>query len=509
MAELEFRLPKFLETQQRFIRMIRSASTEGRTKSRNHIIVAGYFGGWGSGKTTIGKWVTFDYATCFPKIKILVVRETFASLNLTSKQEFLQRMTEGDPEGRNMAEVMKANWNEERQTYTHVSGATVTFGGLDKVDKWGSTEFGLIWIDEASLCKDGDIRFLLSRLRQVAPTCPDCSGSGCDECGQTGDLWGPDYQRALILTANHVYTEHFLYKRFVRGTEGEPPRPNHYYVETSSFENSPEQGGFLPEGYLETLAESEDEHTVSVFMGGSWGVVPKGVAVYAAFTPSIQGKPWHERPTTYDPSRELIPAIDFGYRFPFLTFHQLQARGRWRVLGEFTMPNTHTEQFCEGALEMAHRFFPNARIPFVYGDPAGRSQRSEGPCDAETVEKVFGCRFLSVPSTERSKKGRRQVVRKHLSRAIGAEPEFAIDSRRCPRLSEAFRGMYRYEDLRTSFTRTNYTEIPVEEHPFCDVMHSLEYFAANHYRRELRRFEQASEGRGLFQIGAPRIRARG
>lgn len=495
-GELFYQLPRFLKTQQSFRELI----ARGDPDNPSAICIHGYFGGWGSGKTTIGKWIVFDSMVCYAGIKVLVVRDTFSSLNLTTKQELLHRMVEGDPAGRNIADLMKESWNEQRQTFTIRNGSQCTFGGLDRVEKWGSTEFGMIYVDEASLIGEQDIPFLLSRLRQPAPKCRSCLGSRCALCGNTGHVWGPDYRRAIILTSNHVYTEHHLYKAFV-GTPDQPRKKNHFYVETSSYENAPENGGFLPPGYLESLAQSGDERMVSVYMGGQWGVVPKGTPVYQ-WVPRSSGRPWHERPCEFDPSRPIWLSFDFGYRFPFVTFHQLQARGRWRILHEFTMPSSRTEELCFGVQGVLRERFPNARLgSVVYGDPAGLQNHSEGQNDATTVESVFRVPFRCAPSTEATKRGRRTTIQKRLALQVEGEPLLAVDPRYCPRLCEAFRGMYRFPEMKQRFETENYKEEPLEEHPFCDVMHSVEYFALNHFN------EQSTEAfrRAAGQVVVPRF----
>jgi hypothetical protein len=503
-STIEVALPVFLETQQRYRRLL-LAGIEGKPEE---ILVAAYFGGWGSGKSTILKWIAFEWLTRFPGIKVLIVRETFAALNLTTKKEFLERMVEGNAEGTNVAERCKKRWHEETQTYTHISGSSVLFGGLDKVEKWGSTEFGLILIDEGSLIAEDDIDFLLSRLRQKAPPCRECKSRGCPRCGFTGNTWGPDYRRCLGVFSNHVYETHFLYRFFVGGATDafgarRDAKDGFFYVETSSYENHPDRGGHLPRGYLERLAASVDRRTVSVFMGGKWGIKPEGTPVYSV-TEEMNGKPWHFRPTRFDPARPIHRAIDFGYRFPFVTYHQIQAAGRIRTLAEFTVPSSHTGFFCEQALLFESELFPGATWGRLFGDPAGRSERSEGPNDAETVEGVFGLRFESIPSTEQTKANRRKIIQKKLEETIQGEPAYAIDSRRCPTLRNAMLGLYRFPKLQpiTLHQRTNYIEKPVEEHPFCDVAHSVEYFFANAFRNLL---SGRPDGRPLVE-GGPRYR---
>jgi hypothetical protein len=481
-TEIEYRLPEFLPTQQEF----RDIIEEGHPDGPGHILVAAYIGGWGSGKSTVAKWVAFDYAVCFPGIKVLVCRKTLASLETTTKQEFLERMTEGDLEGRNMAELLRGNYNEKKQLYTMVNDSKVYFGGLDKAAKWSSSEFGLIVVEEASECERNDITYLKSRLRQKAPRCTRCFGRrhACAACGGQGDQWGPMYRRALIMVSNHVWSEHWLYKDFV-GTPDDPKIPDYRLVETSSYENDPTRGGYLPKGYLESLTGTEDETTVSVFIGGNWGVMPRGTPVYP-HQPKVRGLPWHEQELTFDKDRSLYWSIDFGYRFPYVTWHQLGPRGQWRVLGEYTVTKSQTATFLRSAIAQANELFPGWHAPWCCGDPAGWADRSEGPNDAETVQEILGLPFRSIPSTEETKRNRRRIIVARFEQSIGDQPSVVVDPKRCPRLCEALQGLYHYPEVRTAaFVRSNYTESPVERHPHVDVMHSVEYFAANMWKEEV------------------------
>jgi hypothetical protein len=492
---IEYRLPVFLETQQRF----REILQDGHPSGKNHILILFYIGGWGSGKTTIAKWTAFDYAVCFPGIRILIVRKTLASLELTTKLEFLEQMTEGDPEGRNMTDLLKAKWNEKKNVYTMVNGSQVVFGGLDNPAKWSSTQFGLIIIEECGESERRDLSYLRSRLRQKSPPCPECKGKACPECGNTGTLWGPEFSRALIGVGNHVYREHWIYADFI-GTPETPRRPNHVLVETSSWENHPDKGGYLPEGYLESIVEQEDEQTVSVFVAGSWGVMPRGTPVFP-FVANMRGVPWHENPELkFDASIPLYWSFDFGYRFPFITFHQIGPRGQWRILAEYTLAKSHTTSLMTAVLPFAAERFPSWWAPWCCGDPAGWADRSEGPNDAETIQKKLGLPFRSIPSTEQTKIARRKVVRARLETALAGYPSFVINPEACPVLREALSGLYHYPEVRepTASGGTNYRETPVERHPYVDVAHTIEYFAACMWQEEIRR-----SGRRTFRSFTP------
>ena len=482
----------------------------GHPGGKGHILVAAYAGGWGSGKSTLLKWLAMDYATMFEGIRILVCRKTLVSLELTTQQEFTDRMVEGNratpDEGSNLSDVFREDWNQKNKLWKHVNGSSVLFGGLDKASKWGSSEFGLVLVEEASEISRSDLSILKSRLRQRPPECKTCSGAGCAGCEGTGHRWGSKYSRALLLFLNHCQRSHWIYEDFL-GSETVPAKAEYRLAETSSYENAPQNGGFLPSGYLESLEATEEASTVSVFMGGRWGSMPKGIPVYP-FTPGVGvggTHPWQERPTQWVEGKPLHLSFDFGYRFPAVLIHQIQSWGRWRVLAEFTVEKSQTADLLRALLGYLADRFPGFELAkTVYGDPAGWSQRSEGTSDALTVQRILGVSFRSLPSTKDSKVKRRKLLAARMKETIGDEPAFAIDSDRCPVLSEALRGLYRFPDLKATFERENYVEEPVEEHPYVDFVHSLEYFALNHFRGEV----AASKVEQIGAIATPGYRIR-
>lgn len=500
-----YRIPRWLPTQRRFWEMVRLPAGE-QTEERMRICA--YAGGWGSGKSTVLKWLLMDYLTCFPGLKALLVRKTLTSLELTTQQEFLFEMTEGNQgtpdQDVNVAELFKESWNEKKKLYVHVNGSSLVFGGLDKPAKWSSSQYGLICVEEASEIVAKDLTYLKSRLRQKSPPCKHCEGVGCSACGETGTLWGPDYVRALVLVLNHVPSTHFVYKHFV-GTAEEPKKPGYQIAETSSWENAPQNGGFLPRGYLESIAETEDEGTVSVFMGGRWGVMKSGVPVYP-FIPQIAGQPWQERSCKFIPGRPLYLSFDFGYRFPAVLVHQMQMWGRHRVLAEFSIEKSQTDMLCRALLSMLAERFPGFELArAAYGDPAGWANRSEGVADAVTVERILNVRFRSIPSTRNTKELRRKILAKRMRETLGNEPAFAVDVS-CSTLLEALQGQYRYPEVKSTFERENYREEPLEEHPWCDYAHSLEYFILCHYREEILLMRRQQAGAQEERVPGYRVR---
>lgn len=476
---VEYRIPTFLPTQLQVWRQVEKGHPDGPTWTQ----VVAYVGGWASGKSTVAKWVAFDYAMQFAGIRILFCRQTLISLELSTMQELKDRMTEGNDQGDNIADVYRESWSEKRHTFSLVNGSQIVFGGLDKPQKWSSTQFGLIVVEEASETMRSSLTYLKSRLRQPRPPCPNCGSVGCVPCRGEGTAW-VGYRRNIVLVANHTPRAHWIPEDFVGAMDGsKQKKPGYVLFETSSWENHPDRGGHLDHGYLESMTESEDASTVSTFMGGEWGSMPAGTPVYS-FVPKIQGAPWHLRKITFNPAYPIIPSFDFGYRFPYVTLHQIQERGKWRVLAEFTLQKVQTDQLCRALLDFMRTHFAGYHLVHAYGDHAGRAERSEGKSDASTVEEILGVVFRSVPSTEFNKKGRRKIVARRLKETIEDEPLFAIDSRRCAVLAEGLAGMYRYPDLKASFERTNYVEEPVEQHPYVDVIHSLEYFALMHFMAE-------------------------
>lgn len=117
------------------------------------------------------------HAAClrFPGARCLIVRKTRESLTETGLVTYEEKVL---PEGSPIAEGARRS---HRQSYLYPNGSVVVVGGLDKPSKVMSTEYDLIYVQEAIELYENDWESLTTRLRNgvmpfqqlIADTNPD------------------------------------------------------------------------------------------------------------------------------------------------------------------------------------------------------------------------------------------------------------------------------------------------------------------------------------------------
>jgi predicted phage terminase large subunit-like protein len=126
-----------------------------------HVGEALYGGAAGGGKSDALLMGALQFADV-PKYAAILFRRTYSDLALPGA--LMDRATEwlgGTP----------ARWSDKEHTWTFPSGATLTFGYLDRANdrfRYQSSEFQYIGFDELTQFPEEDYRFLFSRLRRGA-----------------------------------------------------------------------------------------------------------------------------------------------------------------------------------------------------------------------------------------------------------------------------------------------------------------------------------------------------
>jgi hypothetical protein len=161
------------------------------------------------------------------------------------------------------------------------------------------------------------------------------------------------------------------------------------------------------------------------------------------------------------PGRRVIRSWDFGYHCPACLFIQIDADDRLIVLREVVGNADLLVDFAGRVLELSKASFPNANFEDVC-DPAG-AQRSDK--SAQTSIEILNSLGI-YPTHDRSLiRDGLELIRMKLAARIGKQPGLMVD-KRCIKLIEAFEGGYRYGPKE---------EIPIQEHPYEDVMDCLRY----------------------------------
>jgi hypothetical protein len=141
-----------------------------------------------------------------------------------------------------------AIWNSQEKVWTFPSGATLSFGYLDKENdrfRYQSSEFQFIGFDELTQFRERDYRFLFSRLRRTVDNQVPLRMRAGTNPGGTGHAW--------------------VKKRF--DPEGRhPPQPNRKFV-GARLEDNPYLNA---EEYRRTSLSQLDSQTRKQYEGGDW-----------------------------------------------------------------------------------------------------------------------------------------------------------------------------------------------------------------------------------------------
>lgn len=121
----------------------------------------GFVGGVGAGKTQLLCQVANDVTTTLPSNRIAVARKFRKDVEDTTFQEFLESLNPAF-----ILDYSKSDFTIYIRTADPDHPAEIWFKGLDDVNRWGSTQFGHILIDEASEISANDITYLWGRLRK-------------------------------------------------------------------------------------------------------------------------------------------------------------------------------------------------------------------------------------------------------------------------------------------------------------------------------------------------------
>lgn len=170
----------------------------------------------------------------------------------------------------------------------------------------------------------------------------------------------------------------------------------------------------------------------------------------------------HKAMLTYNPAMRVVRSWDFGYHCPACLFIQIDADERVLVLHEVVGQEDLLLDFANRVKQESADHFPEAAFEDVC-DPAG-AQRS----DKSTQTSIEILNSLGIyPCHDRSLiQDGLELLRMKLACNAEKQPSLLVDPN-CVKLIEAFEGGYRY--------KAGGSELPLQEHPYEDVMDCLRY----------------------------------
>lgn len=171
--------------------------------------------------------------------------------------------------------------------------------------------------------------------------------------------------------------------------------------------------------------------------------------------------------------RRVVRVWDFGYHCPACLLMQEDERGRWLVLREYVGQRVALVPFAQQVLrDMEQRYGLDLMVS-DYCDPAGGQVNDKGEHTSIDLLNQLGIypQGVRCPLVGSIEKVRHALLeeRPPLNGQGDSSPALLIDSEGCPQLVLAFEGGYRYPP------NAHDSELPLEEHPYEDVMDCLRY----------------------------------
>lgn len=252
-------------------------------------------GAAGTGKSRACLEKLYAMALLTPNLRVLILRKTLRSLASTALVTWRNYVVKEALEIGTV--VYYGGSSEEAPQYRFRNGSTVTIGGLDNPTRVMSSEYDIIYVQEATEITLEDLEYCKTRLRN----------------------WQISFQQ-LIMDCNPAGDKHWLKLRCNAGT---------CRLIESRHEDNPRLFDLLPDGtYQVTKQGAAYMAILDALTGvrhkrlrlGLW-ISAEGI-IYEEFDPARHELPWeldengNKLPLPADWSR--IWAIDFGFVHPFV-----------------------------------------------------------------------------------------------------------------------------------------------------------------------------------------------
>lgn len=249
----------------------------------------------GTGKSRACLEKVFAVCLMTPNTRGLLLRKTQRSLGSTALVTWRNFVIKEALETGDV--VYYGGSQQEPAQYRFKNGSTVTIGGLDNPTRIMSSEYDIVYVQEATEITITDLEFIKTRLRN----------------------WQVSFQQ-LIMDCNPAGEKHWLKLRCNDGI---------CILVESRHEDNPRLFDLLPDGTYKVTEKGQAYITILDNLTGVrykrlrlglW-VSAEGI-IYEEFDPAVHVLPW-----SFDEAGNRLPlpaewprywAIDFGYRHPFV-----------------------------------------------------------------------------------------------------------------------------------------------------------------------------------------------
>lgn len=222
----------------------------------------------------------------------------------------------------------------------------------------------------------------------------------------------------------------------------------------------------LPDKYYERLAENPNRDWIRRYVEAEYGEDPSGTAVFResfkrAFHTTTGISPVGGRP--------LLIGQDFG-RSPCSVICQQDFRGRLLVLEEVLAEDIGLETHVSRSLKPVLWGERYQGLSFAcVGDPSGVAKGNM--LEEDSFDVLIRLGIPAFPAPTNSIDARLGAVEAMLYQQRDGGPALIIDRDRCPSLTRALSGAYRFGKTKEGVTKP----LPEKLHPWSDVCDALQY----------------------------------
>ncbi|WP_251021039.1 phage terminase large subunit [Streptomyces sp. ISL-98] len=315
----------------------------------------------GTGKSLAMLFKIHLAALAVPGLRALLVRQTHASLTGTTLVTFERTVAQ---------DAMAAgivNWyggsSRQPAAYRYANGSEILVGGLDRPEKFLSSEFDRIAIDEATEVSELALETLITRLRGTAPT-----------------------YKQVVCAANPAHPTHWLKQRADRGTM---QRIISRHRDNPAYVNS--DGSLTERGqdYLDKLDALTGVRRLR-YRDGAWAAAEG--QIYEAWDESVHLIDPFKIPNTWT----RWAAVDFGYTAPFC-FQD------WREDPDGRLYLVNELYFTRRLVEDHARQIKEQLLNYPSGEPRGPRPRAifadHDAEDRATLERHLGLSTTAATKT--------------------------------------------------------------------------------------------------------------
>jgi len=321
-----------------------------------------YGGAAGPGKSTAERWDLYRKAQLIPGFHGAILRRTNPELEKTHLRAFEQD-----------ADKIGAQFITSKNILKWPNGSLVECGHCEDdraVQKWLSTEYDQIGIDEGSTFEPHMLLEISTRARTTKPAVKAAGGPWFDVVTNPG---GPSWALLRDLFVSHS-PDYDLYPQ-LRGRYF----PQLWVYSKALLDSNP----YLEASYEDDLAVLSEARYRQLRYGEEY--VTEG-AFFSEWRETVDGKPWHVRDVDTS-GAQWFASMDWGYNSPgVVLWWAVLPDGYYHIAYEWKFREQTADEVATRITEIT-RFLGIERLQYIACDPAmkGRTGAGKGESIFETL----------------------------------------------------------------------------------------------------------------------------